>query len=211
MKNKVYALSCGWATKYLWLEPIWEVQVGENSEQLVKSGKENIFRPISGTSSGDILGSSLALEFFSENLVKLISNHGVKIRKYPIKIVLSEKSKKKVKLPIPDYFYIESTSFIESVYDGSWLSHEEREKATKKLDTWVTKKFSIVHTQQKDLRLAGLQRTFFNLSNWDGSDLFSVKNSRWIIVTERLKNIIEKAKLKNIEFEELKFLGDNKI
>ena len=43
-----------------------------------------------------------------------------------------------------------------------------------------------------------------NLDEWDGSDMFQFKNWRGvIIVTEKVKEIIEKNKLKNIKFTDI--------
>ena len=68
----------------------------------------------------------------------------------------------------------------------------------KKLDNWVVEKERIL------LQGHDVMKTFYNLSKWNGADLFGARNTNIIIVTERLKEIIEKAKLKNIQFDELK-------
>ena len=44
---------------------------------------------------------------------------------------------------------------------------------------------------------------YFDLNTWDGSDIFVPASSGLVIVTERVKTAIEKAKLKNISFERL--------
>ncbi len=44
----------------------------------------------------------------------------------------------------------------------------------------------------------------FYLEDWKGQDIFSIKGTRIVVVTERLKKLIDKAKLKNIQFEEVK-------
>jgi hypothetical protein len=41
---------------------------------------------------------------------------------------------------------------------------------------------------------------FFDLNTWDGKDIFSPKDTTFIFVVEKVKNILEKQKFKNIIF-----------
>lgn len=42
-----------------------------------------------------------------------------------------------------------------------------------------------------------------DLASWDGSDIFHLKDSGATVCTSRVKEIIEKAKITNVEFEDL--------
>ena len=44
---------------------------------------------------------------------------------------------------------------------------------------------------------------YFDLNTWDGSDFFVPRSTGYIFVTERVKEAIEKAKMKNFEFKRL--------
>ncbi|MBI3035439.1 hypothetical protein HYY71_03880 [Candidatus Woesearchaeota archaeon] len=44
----------------------------------------------------------------------------------------------------------------------------------------------------------------FNLKDWKNQEIFTLKGTRFVIVTEHLKNLIKKSTLENFEFEELK-------
>ncbi len=197
MEEKFYEISHGWATKYFWLDPDWNVQKGENSEELIKKKVCDSFIPKSGTTSADILGNSLVLNIYSENLVEFLNKHNADLKTFPIKIVLPEKVKNK---EIPNYYYVEPKSFIDSMRDGSYLSKSERKKFQENLDKWIRKKYKIYYEGHE------VRKDFYNLSSWNQSDFFGAKYTKMIIVTDRLKKIIEGAKLKNIKFTELKIL-----
>lgn len=198
MEEKFYKIGHGWASKYLWFDWKLEVKKGTKKfEENIKKG-EAIFDRYSGVTPADIANSTSATILYSENLINLLEKNGVKLKKWSVKIILSEKNKKKVKFPLPRYYYIEPKSFVECITDDTILKKEERETLQKKLDNWDSKNNSIY------FKGSDLMKTFYNISTWDGSDLFGGKDTGFIIVTERLKKIIEKAKLKNIEFEELK-------
>lgn len=44
---------------------------------------------------------------------------------------------------------------------------------------------------------------WFNISTWDGSDIFILGESLWIIITERLYKILKKEKITAIEYERI--------
>ena len=48
-----------------------------------------------------------------------------------------------------------------------------------------------------------LNKTTFKLKNWRGEKLFTLKGTKFTIVSEDLKNILEKSYLKNVIFEEI--------
>lgn len=56
---------------------------------------------------------------------------------------------------------------------------------------------------QDDLMEMKTESIEFDLSTWDGSEIFHLKDTLLHICTERVKNIIEENKLTNIEFKPL--------
>jgi len=198
MEERFYKVSHGWASKYLWLH--WKEKVDENSPEFIDEVKKGrgIFKIYSGTTGAEIIGGSPVLNYYSKSFIEFLEGDGIKLKKWTIKVILDEKAKKKVKQPLPQYYYLEPLYFVDFIVDGSYLKKDERERNQEILDDWIKKKNKIYFEGD------GSMRGFYNLSSWDGSDLFGAKNTTVIIVTERLKKIIEKAKLKNIMFEELK-------
>lgn len=207
MGRKFYLMSQRGANKYLWLH--WKKEVNEKSPSFIEEVKEGrgIFKRYSGTTGAEIIGGSPVLNFYSGEFIKFLCNHGVKLKFWQIKIELSEKDKKKIKLPIQVYYYIEPLSYIKFMSDGTYKSKVERDKNTQIIEKWK-KDNNLIYFEGDEWT-----KCFYNISNWDGSDLFGVesygKKGQIIVVTENLKKIIEKAKLKNIAFKELKVLrGD---
>jgi hypothetical protein len=56
---------------------------------------------------------------------------------------------------------------------------------------------------QDDLMEMKTESIEFDLSTWDGSEIFHLKDTLLHVCTERVKNIIEENKLTNIEFKPL--------
>ena len=48
--------------------------------------------------------------------------------------------------------------------------------------------------------IIGRKGLYLNLKKWDGSDFFNIKDSNIFIVTKKLKEKLEKAKFKNLQF-----------
>lgn len=147
----------GWANKYFWFTIINKYPPGQGDfENRIKKG-ELIFTKQSGTTPADIHGSAIALNLYSERLMKLLKNYGVKFLIYKIKFV-REPSK------IGNYYYLE-------------LKDELPIK-----------------------RING--KAYFLLKDWEGQDMFTIKDTTYAIITEKLKNILEKERLANVKFGE---------
>ncbi|MBI4168091.1 MAG: hypothetical protein HY515_03980 [Candidatus Aenigmarchaeota archaeon] len=56
---------------------------------------------------------------------------------------------------------------------------------------------------EKKIKKEPLDISTFSLKDWKGQDLFSLKRTNWIFISERLKNLIEKQNFKNIRFREV--------
>lgn len=192
MKEKFYEMSIGRATRYLTItQKKKSIQSNEEFYEEIKK-KRITFTEDRGKMPGDLAIGSWVTLFFSEKFIRLLKEYKIKsLRAY--KIPFESKHDNKT-----NYYYIEPNSSVDCIVDGSYLEKENREELQSILDKWMKTK--------KNVYLKGhdIMKTFYNFSTWSGSDLFGAKNTNVIIVTEKLKNIIEKAKLKNVQFEELK-------
>ncbi len=197
MGEKFYLMSEGWATRYIILVIKEENKI--NSEiEFIKLIKENkiIFTEGQGKSEGDLLGGSWVTLFFSKKFIDLFKENEIKSLAYcPIKFESKYKNN-------GEFYYVELKSFVEFVGDGSYLKKDERERNQRIIDSWIERKNDIYYEGHE------VRKGFYNLSTWDGSDFFGIKSGnlkgKTIVVTEKLKKIIEKAKLKNVQFKELK-------
>jgi len=193
--NSFFNLEHGWATKYYWFDIIEKVCLSTPPfEKMIKKGKFT-FSKQSGTTHADIHGSTMAINFFSERFVNLLKKHNVKIKAYPIKFV------KELRIPI-NYYYLEPVSIIKRIaLELSIHSQEEKELFRKKVRDALNND-KIVYLDGSDE--FSYVRSYIDISSWDGSDLCGVSNSQTILVTKKLKQLIEKAKLKNVSFEEFR-------
>jgi hypothetical protein len=207
--KKYYIINHGWGTKYIWLDWLQKVDpYGPSFREIIKKGNGE-FGIYSGVIFGDSAGSTSVIHLYSEKFIKLLEKNGIKINKWLIK--LNTNTKKKIKSPIPNFYYIET---ISNIFYNDWSSiyryennHNKRKERKNELSKWYNNKSDVYCYGYKD----NISTWYFNMSSWDGSDLFGVKDCQIIIVTEKLKRIIEKEKLKNIKFEELKLLSEEEL
>lgn len=196
MKNKFYKLDIGNATKYLTLTEKNNHSVSEKDFYNKIKNQNTILTEDRGKFPGDIAIGSWVTIFFSESFVNLLKKNQINsFDVYPI--IFESRHDNKIR-----YFYLRSKLYIDFIVDGSYLSKDKREKIRKRIDSWIQKR-NIIYFEGHDIR-----KTFYNLSKWNGEDLFGIKSDEAlgnvILVTEKLKKIIEKSDLKNIQFEELK-------
>lgn len=57
---------------------------------------------------------------------------------------------------------------------------------------------------KKKKGLMDLETIFFDIGDWGGEDLFKVEDTLGVLCTEKVKKLVEKAKLKNFRFTEIK-------
>lgn len=159
MNKKFYLLEHGWANKYFWFDIIEDFPAGYGNfiDRIKKT--QLTFTKQSGTTPTDVHGSTLAIEFYSQNFVKFLAKLEIKsFDSYKIKFVPELSN-------IGNYYYIE------------WKDMLDAKK----------KKNDIL----------------FDLKDWKNEEIFTLKGTRFVIVTEHFKNLIKKSKLKNFEFEEI--------
>ncbi|MEK6974621.1 MAG: hypothetical protein AABW41_05290 [Nanoarchaeota archaeon] len=173
-----FVLNHGWATRYYWHSIEENIKNNENSINLIKKRKVK-FIIRSGTTPGDIIGGTPVLNLFSERFVNLLKENKIKsFKNYPV--IFDSKYDITTK-----YYYLEFPSkFSEILLKGKSKHH-----------IYVTDKGEMAKFGQKGL--------YFDLQEWDGSDIFGIKNTSLVIVTKRLKVLIERAKLKNVMFTNL--------
>lgn len=178
-----FLLEQGWATKYLWFKWALKVEEGQGKfEEDIKKGCA-IFDRYSGTIPGDIANSTSATILYSENMVSLLEKESCNLRKWPIKIILSEKSKKKIKQLIPNYYYIEPIKYVQDITGFSGKGE-----------------IALFLNEKGKFTTAGRNGLYFNLKEVGGSNFFGIAGTQLIVVTRKLKEIIEKTKLKNVQF-----------
>ncbi len=168
-----FELNHGWATRYYWLTTVSGADKRkEKIEDLIKKGNA-LFAIKTGTTPGDIVGSTWALNFFSERFVHFLKQNGIKLRTYQIIF------QKGLLIPLK-YYYVESIKSIPSIVKKGKVKYAIDSKCDKFI-------------------ISG-KGLYFDIKKWDGSDFFNIKNSNITVVTKRLKEHLEKARFKNLQF-----------
>ena len=181
-EQKFHKLNEGIATRYITLEGMGHKNCKDLQEFLrkLKSQSKDIFFVIDrGKEPGDLAIGSWVTTFFSKKFIDVISKNNVRINAYLIR------TKKEVKM---NYFYVEPINY--PVY------HFKKERSK-----WYLKKNPLAKNNLYQC-LGSTTTDEENLFDFsDGSDFFGVKETRFIFVTQKLKEAIEKAKLKNVVFD----------
>lgn len=171
-----FVLGHGWATRYYWIKPI-EYDIKKDEIEQIKKQKI-IFGIQSGTTPGDIIGSSIAINFNSERFVNLLKENKIKsFKTYPI--IFGSNYGIKMK-----YYHLELTNKVSEIV----------------IEGISKKKYSVSINKEGKKAVLAQKGLYFNLKEWNGSDIFGIKDTLHIIVTKRLKELIKKAKLKNVVF-----------
>lgn len=195
-KQRFYILGHGWATKYYWFNVIEEVTPKTpDFIEMIKNGKFT-FSKQSGTIHADAHGSTLALTFYSEKLIQILKKESCKISVWKINFIPEFQK-------IGAYYYMEPKSDCIRIM----RLHTSMES----LSNMPTLLFYLNNNPQSKKSLFQIATSsldsiscIYDFSSWDGSDIFGVKNTLNILVTEKIKKAIEREKLKNVLFEEIK-------
>lgn len=156
-------------------ESISEIKKRENQYiNAIKKG-ETKFYAMRGNKEADILPEGINL-LLSEKFIRFLKkNNSTGLKYYPISI-----KDYKTKRKISKYFFIEPSKFL--------------------LKTDWSKNIDNNYLFVGSLDYENLFISFiFNFNNKE--DIFGIKDTKYILVTKRLKELIEKAKLTNIKFE----------
>lgn len=191
-RPKLYVLSHGWANKYYWFSLVQAAYVGMDFIVRVKRG--NIVLEIdTGRTEADSHGSTMALTFFSEKIVSLFENKGFKsFKRYPVRFTKETNLQSK-------YFYIDITSNIPDVRSKDIFKEPDLARYCRKNGV-----------ARSDLLKVGTDITplYADFSKWDGSDIFTIKNTLLFVITEKIKKELSDKKIyKNLRIEEINFLS----
>lgn len=182
INEKFYIIDHGWAKKYYWFKTIHRSNRNEDYIKLLKS-KKIVLGVDHGTTSADMHGSSMTITYFSQKLVDLLKENKIKFNYYSVKFY--DKENKSI-----IFYYIEPHTYPVNII--------EEEKILNYIDSFSNSKNNLLQRTN-----ATGEIEFFDFSKWDETDLFGVKDTFYIIITQKLKNILESAKLKNITFTNL--------
>jgi len=193
MNKKIYEIDIGRSTKYITFASQGDTSKSQKEFYDLIKKRKIIFTEDRGKIAGDLAIGPWVTLFFSENFIKLMKENEITYFKiYPIKFESKYYNKEK-------YYYIEPFLFLDCIVDGCYLEESKRGGLRRKLGEWV-KKGNEIYFKGNDVI-----KTFYNLSTFGSSGEFlGAKNTKVILITEKLKKLIEKAKLKNVSFEELK-------
>lgn len=131
---------------------------------------------VSGGKFGDLIAIGI-YNGFTKRFLDLLKNHGIDNFK-PNLLKIKDKDS-------PAYYFIDLIC-----------------KKPKKYKS-IIKCMNMIDFSGIDPSWLNLDRVYFNYDDWNGEDLFTVENTFVFICTEKVKKIIEKAKLKNVKFKEL--------
>lgn len=188
---KIYSLSHGSATKYFWFDITEDPNLSAGFVNQIKSN-DLIFKKYSGTTEAACHGSTMALCFFSEEFISLLEAHPYhSYKKYPITFDKTFSINNK-------YYYIEPTSEIPSIRNQNIFKEPDLKN--------YCRENQIQQTQLLDL--SGDRRItpfYADFSKWNGDDILTVNGTTWILITNELKNKLEKSGLKNLKMKEIHF------
>ncbi len=174
-----YILEHGWATKYFWLTgEISNIELNQkrNFDEYVKGGKITLI-PQTGTTYGDILATSWATQVYSKKIVSLLKNNNIgDFHVWPIQVNYNS--------ILAKYYYMETKSDPLPLLIGECEPEYSIDSEGKKY-------------------LSAMKGFYFDLHHWNGEYFFSVDSKTRFIVTSKLKQIMEKANLKNIWFRKI--------
>lgn len=174
--SKFFILDNGIATRYLTLTHDDDISRSDKKFYELIKKRKLIFTEDRGRVPGDLAIGSRVTLFFSGKFVNLLKKNKIKsFKAYPIKFKSKYGNKTK-------YYYLELSKKL--------LRRDDLAEGTN------------IYTWDKSRKIGiGKKGLYFDLSEWNGSDIFGIKGTLFYIVTKRLKDIIEKEGLKNVVFE----------
>ena len=188
---KIYSLSCGHATKYYWLNVVEEVTQGMNFEEKIKF-TQLTFAKYSGTTEADCHGSTLALNFFSENLVKILEEISPSTF---IKYKIDTQTKLKTK---NNYYLVKPISAIPKVQNQDIFSRPDLDK------------YCSVNYVDKNRLLVLSDNIYYiyaDFEKWNGDNIFTVTDTTHFFITDKMKSQLDRHSLKNVQTKEIPFFA----
>ncbi|HMG89584.1 MAG TPA: hypothetical protein VK589_05980 [Chryseolinea sp.] len=188
---RIYSLSPGGATKYYWFNILQKVAAGEHLRERTKSGLYTFGR-YSGTTEADCHASTLGLNFHSDRFTKVIEECSCSTFN---KFKIDTQSKLKTK---SDYYFVQPNCAIPRIENQDIFSRPDLEKYCSENNTEMTQ-LLILSTQ--------IYYLYADFGKWNGDDIFTVVDTTLLLVTDKIKLLLEKHALKNIKFKEIPFLS----
>ena len=182
----IYSLRSGWATKYIWLELVGSLHENDDPCTMIKNNNIT-FKIMNGKQDADCIGNDIAVDFYSDKFITILEENEVdNFDKYLINIDDTRYELKN------KYYYIESKDGIPRIENEDIYTKPDIDDYCKR------------NNIKKDDILAICEGAPFYLygdfSKWDGSNMFCPVDTSLILVTDKMKRILEKMKLKNIEY-----------
>lgn len=186
---KIYSLSHGHSTKYYWFNVVEGVMQGMNLEEKIKS-THLAFTKYSGTTEADCHGSTLALNFFSENLVKILEEISPSTF---IKHKIDTQTKLKTK---NNYFLVKPISAIPKVENKDIFSRPDLDKYS-----------STNHDNTNRLLVLSdeIYYIYADFEKWNGDNIFTVTDTTNFFITDKVKSRLDRHSLKNVQMKEIPF------
>ena len=214
----IYNLWCTGATKYFFLMPKQNIPGLDEFIDAIKNN-EVTFYIEKGKHDADMV-EGYAGDYYSDKFITMLEeNGGHNFDKWLLNI---DDTGYEVQ---NKYYHIELKSEIPRI-DGSIYRHPEIqaeiEEFCKKNNTLpsfisdnVLQQFINNYCQKNGVRKNDLLEiskgdTYGDFSKWDGSNIFTLADSRLLLVTDEIRKASKKMKLKNIEYDKLNRYEESK-
>ena len=179
----IYTLNHGWANKYIWLDVEENVYDGRTFTEHVKS-ETIVFNKSTGTTEADVLGSTTALRFFSENLVKVLETICPnQFFKFQIKTTNEFKN---------NYYLIEPKLIVPIV---------SCDDSSEKPDLDVYCRENGIESTNLLIISDDLWYSYADISRIKNHEIFKAAGSNNFFITYKIKQALEDANLKNLKFK----------
>ena len=179
----IYTPKHGWANKYIWLDVEENEYDGRTFTEHIKNGTI-VFNKSTGTTEADVLGSTTALQFFSENFAQVLENCCPdQFSKFPIKTTLEFKN---------NYYLIEPNFIIPTV--SCKKSSEKPDLEVYCLENGIAPSNLLIISDE-------LWYSYGDLSSVRNHQIFKAAGSNSFFVTNKIKQALEEMNLKNLKFK----------
>lgn len=189
--KKIFRLKYDSTKKYFRLDILEDVYEGMDFKKYIKNGNFT-FTKDAGMTDADCIGSTLGNYFFSEKFIsKLFENSICDFDKYQLKFDADFTFKNK-------YFYIEPKYNIPKIQNKNIFAEPDINRYCKMNCLMKTDIISLG---------TNIYFLYADISNIGKKDLFGVEGTEILLISEKLKDIIQKGNFKNLKTEEVQRLG----
>ena len=180
---EIYTPKHGWANKYIWLDVEENDYDGRTFTEHVKS-RTIVFNKSTGTTEADVLGSTTALQFFSENFVRVLEDYCPnEFSKFPIKTTSEFKNK---------YYLVEPNFIVPTV---------RCENSSEKPDLEVYCREKGIESSNLLIISDDLWHSYADISTVNNHQIFKAVGYNNFFITYKIKQALEKTNLKNLKFK----------